>query len=348
MIKYIIQFFIFEAKKKKKYTKKRLEQARIKHLQGVHTIKLFYMQPISLSRLKTLLGLGDCKVEKKPKSKPTFEQRATQTSPSTPMKKVKCLSQETTRNLQDIEDLYCYEQDKKVQMPTLKHQYVVDKSYILQYQDYNENIRAIVLSKIIDNCETFSIDYGHIAIDLFDRFLSKRTNKVVCQGELRLLSLACILLAGKISKLPPRIQDILRLTTIKFTREQLLKCEQSVIRVLDWNLNPVTLKDFLDEALIRYQNYYHDSQRKIYLDTTDLYRIVNVVTLDHNYLSYNRAEIAFSIILEYYNNDGEDFLICYGLTRQQLMHTRCYIQPIVKVVKLKKDTHVFELWKIIN
>ncbi|CAD8107833.1 unnamed protein product [Paramecium primaurelia] len=299
------------------------------------------------------------------------------------IKKVKTTADSTQHTYED--EFYCHENLKiedSVQLPITftnrnsvipnqKQFYYINPLYIQEFKEkeYNYKTRAIILNRILDNCINMNNPYFHKAIYLFDLFLSKLKCKTISnQQQLRFLSLAIIFVITKMNSESPNVNLLLSQSSLNMNKQQLLQYERLILKVLDWHTNPLTLQDIFYEVTLRFQvafpnlNVYISNQQlnlKIQINENDMKlinQILNVIILDHNYLSYDFDDLSFSILYVIYQkelkeNEFEDFLKNYEKSKQQILTSIKFVSKFIRVVQQlnekQLDINSLEILKLV-
>lgn len=84
----------------------------------------------------------------------------------------------------------------------------------------------------------------YVTIHLIDRYLSKVQIK---KSQLHLLGVTAVLIATKYEEIyPPDLKELLNVSENKFTKTDVLKMEQEILRALDFDLFQSSAYRFLE------------------------------------------------------------------------------------------------------
>ncbi|CAK58134.1 unnamed protein product (macronuclear) [Paramecium tetraurelia] len=297
--------------------------------------------------------------------------------------KVKTTADSTQNTYED--DFYCHENlkiEESIQLPITftnrnsgipnqKQFYYINPLYIQEFKEkeYNYKTRALILNRILDNCINMNNPYFHKAIYLFDLFLSKLKCKTISnQQQLRFLSLAIIFVITKMNAESSNVNLLLSQSSLNMNKQQLLQYERLILKVLDWHTNPLTLQDIFYEVILRFQvafpnlNAYMSNEKlnlKIQINESDMKvinQILNVIVLDHNYLSHDFDDLSFSILYVMYQkelkeNEFEDFLKNHEKSKSQILTSIKFVSKFIRVVQQlnekQLDINSLEILKLV-
>lgn len=84
----------------------------------------------------------------------------------------------------------------------------------------------------------------YVTIGIIDRYLSKVTIK---KSQLHLLGVTALLIATKYEEIyPPDLKDLLSVSENKFTKEEVLKMEYTILQTLEFNFFAPSSYRFLE------------------------------------------------------------------------------------------------------
>lgn len=121
--------------------------------------------------------------------------------------------------------------------------------YMRKQRDISHSMRAILVDWLVEVAEEYRLQPQtlYIAVGYIDRFLSEMS---VQRGKLQLVGVTCMLLAAKYEEIyPPAIDEFVYITDHTYTRDQILKMEHLVLKVLRFDMGPVTILTFLRRFL---------------------------------------------------------------------------------------------------
>ncbi|KAF8692301.1 hypothetical protein HU200_039910 [Digitaria exilis] len=111
--------------------------------------------------------------------------------------------------------------------------------------DVTANMRTILVDWLVEVAEEYKLvaDTLYLAISYIDRFLSYN---VLGRDKLQLLGVAAMLIAAKYEEIsPPHAEDFCYITDNTYTKQELLKMEGDILKLLKFELGNPTIKTFL-------------------------------------------------------------------------------------------------------
>mmetsp|Transcript_17755 Transcript_17755/g.46337 ORF Transcript_17755/g.46337 Transcript_17755/m.46337 type:complete len:397 (-) Transcript_17755:418-1608(-) len=117
--------------------------------------------------------------------------------------------------------------------------------YMRKQKDINHSMRSILADWLIEVAQEYKLDPQtlYIAISYIDRFLSEMS---VQRTKLQLVGVTAMLLAAKYEEIyPPAVDEFVYITDNTYSREQILKMEHLILKVLDFDMCCVTPYAFL-------------------------------------------------------------------------------------------------------
>eukprot|EP00730_Choanoeca_flexa_P010364 TRINITY_DN1764_c0_g1_i1.p1 TRINITY_DN1764_c0_g1~~TRINITY_DN1764_c0_g1_i1.p1 ORF type:complete len:404 (+),score=81.02 TRINITY_DN1764_c0_g1_i1:130-1341(+) len=123
--------------------------------------------------------------------------------------------------------------------------------YMRKQRDINYDMRTILVDWLVEVAQEYRLvdQTLHLTVAYVDRFLSEMA---VQRGKLQLVGVTCMLLASKYEEIyPPCVEDFVYITDNTYTRNQVLKMEHVVLKVLQFNMGNCTALTFLDHFLTR-------------------------------------------------------------------------------------------------
>lgn len=111
--------------------------------------------------------------------------------------------------------------------------------------DVNEQMRAILIDWLVEVAEEYNLrsDTLYLTVNLVDRYLAKEK---VERGILQLVGITAMLIASKYQEIyPPSINKFVYISDNTYTAEQVIRMEERMLNVLEFNLTVVTAKCFL-------------------------------------------------------------------------------------------------------
>ena len=117
----------------------------------------------------------------------------------------------------------------------------------MDHQDHiTERMRSILVDWIIEVHFQFKlkVESLFLTVNLIDRYLEKVK---VTKENLQLVGVSSMLIACKYEEIwPPLIKDYIHISDNAYNKEQIIQMEQSMLAVLDFNIDFVSLTTFLE------------------------------------------------------------------------------------------------------
>lgn len=114
--------------------------------------------------------------------------------------------------------------------------------YMKKQPDINDSMRAILVDWLVEVCEEYRLQPETLclAVSYTDRFLSYMS---VVRGKLQLVGTAAMFIASKYEEIyPPEIGEFVYITDDTYTKQQVLRMEKLLLKVLSFDLcSPSTL-----------------------------------------------------------------------------------------------------------
>ncbi|XP_009996673.1 PREDICTED: cyclin-A1 [Chaetura pelagica] len=136
------------------------------------------------------------------------------------------------------EDIHQYLREAEVRFRPKPH-------YMRKQPDITTGMRAILVDWLVEVGEEYKLrtETLYLAVNFLDRFLSCMS---VLRGKLQLVGTAAILLAAKYEEIyPPEVDELVYITDDTYTKRQLLRMEQLLLKVLAFDLTVPTINQFL-------------------------------------------------------------------------------------------------------
>ncbi|XP_051917034.1 cyclin-A2 [Hippocampus zosterae] len=122
--------------------------------------------------------------------------------------------------------------------------------YMKKQPDITNGMRAILVDWLVEVGEEYKLQSEtlYLAVNYIDRFLSSMS---VLRGKLQLVGTAAMLLASKFEEIyPPEVSEFVYITDDTYTKKQVLRMEQLVLKVLSFDLAAPTINQFLTQYLL--------------------------------------------------------------------------------------------------
>lgn len=121
--------------------------------------------------------------------------------------------------------------------------------YMKKQQDINGNMRNILVDWLIEVAEEYRLhrETLMLAVNYIDRFLSKMS---VNRKKLQLVGAASMFLAAKYEEIyPPEVAEFVYITDNTYTKEEVLKMEHLILKVLSFDVAAPTINLFCERFL---------------------------------------------------------------------------------------------------
>lgn len=146
------------------------------------------------------------------------------------------------------EDVLCvseYAEDIHRYLRECEVKYRPKPGYMRKQPDITNCMRVILVDWLVEVGEEYKLcsETLYLAVNYLDRFLSCMS---VLRGKLQLVGTAAILLAAKYEEVyPPEVDEFVYITDDTYTKKQLLRMEQHLLRVLAFDMTAPTIHQFL-------------------------------------------------------------------------------------------------------
>jgi len=141
-----------------------------------------------------------------------------------------------------VDEIYTYLRD-------LESKFRPKSGYMRKQRDINHGMRTILVDWLVEVAEEYKLNTHtlFIAVGYIDRFLSEMS---VQRGKLQLVGVTSMLLASKYEEIyPPAVDEFVYITDNTYSREQILKMENLVLKVLQFDMGAVTAHSFAERFL---------------------------------------------------------------------------------------------------
>ncbi|XP_054649051.1 cyclin-A2 isoform X2 [Dunckerocampus dactyliophorus] len=125
-------------------------------------------------------------------------------------------------------------------------------AYMKKQPDITNSMRAILVDWLVEVGEEYKLQNEtlYLAVNYIDRFLSSMS---VLRGKLQLVGTAAMLLASKFEEIyPPEVSEFVYITDDTYTKKQVLRMEQLVLKVLSFDLAAPTINQFLTQYFLHH------------------------------------------------------------------------------------------------
>jgi len=141
-----------------------------------------------------------------------------------------------------VDEIYTY-------LRGLENKFRPKPGYMKKQRDINHGMRTILVDWLVEVAEEYKLNSHtlYIAVGYIDRFLSEMS---VNRGKLQLVGVTSMLLASKYEEIyPPAVDEFVYITDNTYTRDQILKMENLVLKVLQFDMGAVTAYSFAERFL---------------------------------------------------------------------------------------------------
>lgn len=135
-----------------------------------------------------------------------------------------------------------YQEDILAYLKEAEKRHRPKPAYMKKQPDINHSMRTILVDWLVEVCEEYRLQSETLclAISYIDRFLSFMS---VVRGKLQLVGTAAMFIAAKYEEIyPPDVGEFVYITDDTYTKTQVLRMEQLILKVLGFDLSvPTTL-----------------------------------------------------------------------------------------------------------
>ncbi|CAD6267242.1 unnamed protein product [Miscanthus lutarioriparius] len=159
--------------------------------------------------------------------------------------------------------------------------------------DVTAHMRSILVDWLVEVAEEYKLvaDTLYLAISYVDCFLSVN---VLGRDKLQLLGVASMLIAAKYEEIsPPHPEDFCYITDNTYTKEELLKMESDILKLLKFELGNPTIKTFLRRFT---RSAHEDKKRSILLMEFLGSYLAELSLLDYGCLRFLPSFVAASVM----------------------------------------------------
>lgn len=138
-----------------------------------------------------------------------------------------------------------YREDILEYMKESEQQHRPKHMYMRKQPDINHSMRTILVDWLVEVCEEYRLQSETLclAISYIDRFLSVMS---VVRAKLQLVGTAAMFIAAKYEEIyPPDVGEFVYITDNTYTKKQVLRMEQLILKVLTFDLCVPTFSTFL-------------------------------------------------------------------------------------------------------
>ncbi|XP_062203294.1 cyclin-A3-2-like isoform X2 [Phragmites australis] len=159
--------------------------------------------------------------------------------------------------------------------------------------DVTANMRTILVDWLVEVAEEYKLvaDTLYLAISYIDRFLSANA---LSRDKLQLLGVTAMLIAAKYEEIgPPHVEDFCYITDNTYTKQELVKMESDILKLLEFELGNPTIKTFLR----RFTRAAHEDRKRsiLLLEFLGSY-LAELSLLDYGCLRFLPSVVAASVV----------------------------------------------------
>lgn len=185
----------------------------------------------------------------------------------------------------------------------------------------------------------------YLTIDYIDRYLSLVDE--LAKHRLQLLGITCLFIAAKVEEVyPPKLADLAYVTDGACTEQDMLLKEMIVLRVLKWDINPMTVSGWLNlyMQLCCSTDNLRDSSKETKVANDDFIfpqfsphdfmrasQLVDFCSLDEGMLNFKYSVIAASVMYYIYNR--ERALYVSGFEWSDIKACVRWMRPFEQVIR---------------
>lgn len=118
--------------------------------------------------------------------------------------------------------------------------------YMRKQPDINSNMRTVLVDWVVEVCEEYRLNTEtlYLAVSYVDRFLSYMS---VVRSKLQLVGTSAMFIAAKFEEIyPPDVSDFVYITDDTYTKKQVLRMEQLILKVLSFDMSSPTTYAFIN------------------------------------------------------------------------------------------------------
>ncbi|XP_038070026.1 G1/S-specific cyclin-E-like [Patiria miniata] len=128
-----------------------------------------------------------------------------------------------------------------------ENNYVHNTRVLDRHPSLEPRMRTILLDWLIEVCEVYRLhrETFYLAADFVDRYLSKASN--LPKTKLQLIGITALFIAAKLEEIyPPKLAEFAYVTDGASSEQEILDQELVMLKVLKWDLSPVTVNTWLN------------------------------------------------------------------------------------------------------
>ncbi|KAI3865335.1 hypothetical protein MKW92_016194 [Papaver armeniacum] len=199
----------------------------------------------------------------------------------------------------EIEAVYATDIDKYVHLMEVEDKRRPMYDYMERIQeDITIQMRAILVDRLVKIAQVYEFveDTLYLTVSYIDRFLSLRS---VHRQRLELLGLSCMFVAAKYEEIDhPSMEEFSGITNnAGITKDEMLKMEREILRLLNFEMGNPTIKTFLRRLITRVSAQEEDSLSAVNLKLKFLgYYLAELSLLDYGCIKFLPSMVAASVV----------------------------------------------------
>ncbi|CAG9324748.1 unnamed protein product [Blepharisma stoltei] len=146
----------------------------------------------------------------------------------------------------DPQRLGDYAKDIFSYLHTIEQRYIPQYGYMRSQRDISEKMRAILIDWLVEVHHKFKLlpETLFLTVNIIDRFLEK---EIIPRNQLQLIGVTSMLIASKFEEIyAPEIKDFVYISDKSCSKEEIIRKESEILRVLDFNITTVSPLRFLE------------------------------------------------------------------------------------------------------
>lgn len=200
-------------------------------------------------------------------------------------------------------------------------------------------MRTILLGWLMEVCEVnrFHRETYYLAMDLLDRIISSSLD--AHKDQLQLIGITCLFIASKVEEMyPPKVAEFAFLTDGACTDKEILDLELVLLKILNWDVNPVTSNGWLNLFLqVGQQEDIEEPEHGFMFSQyssnayVQISQVMDLAMLDIGCLGYLYSAIAASAI--YHLTDKDIAVSLSGYKWEDLLPCVNWMTPFAQTIR---------------
>lgn len=181
-----------------------------------------------------------------------------------------------------------YSEEIDIYLRKIENLYLAKPGYMMKQSSINEKMRAILIDWLVDVHIRFKLvpETLFLTVNLIDRYLEKEQ---VARQKLQLVGVTAMMIASKYEEIyPPEVKDYVYITDNAYTKEEVLKMEEHMLHILNYNMNIPSSLRFLQ----RFGMHLGTNMKAIHL----AHYMIELSLIEAEMLKYSPSMIAASAL----------------------------------------------------